>query len=296
MPGKLFQKILFIINEKSGDDDKNWESIIREYFAGKKLQTQLYTLPEDCDIKMIKKEINGFSPDLAVAVGGDGTVKLVAECLLNTNITLGILPAGSANGMAKELNIAEDEESAIKTLTEGKIRNIHLTKINDHFCIHLADVGFNAYLIKKFEIQKGRGMWGYFRAALKALFTHARMQLTLKVKGEEVIIDAAMIVIANATCYGSGALINPDGSLEDELFEVIAVKKISIQELFKMIVTHAPYDPEKTQVFQTNELTMHSSRRVHFQVDGEYLGKITEVKASIISKALTIIVPADATC
>jgi diacylglycerol kinase (ATP) len=291
MAGTNFQRIIFIINKKSGDEDTDWEQSIQSFFKNRQNKIHLYFLPDSCDLEILKKEIKDFAPQLAVAVGGDGTVKLVAESILDTDIVLGILPAGSANGMAKELNIDEDEEEALKTLLEGKVKKIHLTKINEHLCIHLADVGFNAYLIKKFEIQEGRGMWGYFKAALKVLFTHTKMHLTLKVKGKLVDINAAMIVIANATCYGSGALINPDGSLEDDLFEVIAVKKISLPELFKMAVTHAPYNREKTEVFHTDHLVMQTTGKVHFQVDGEYLGKVSSIKASILSKPLPIVVP-----
>ncbi len=60
-----------------------------------------------------------------------------------------------------------------------------------------------------------------------------------------ITVQAAMIVIANATRYGTGALINPNGSLEDALFEVIVVKKISLSQLFKMMVTHQPYNTLK---------------------------------------------------
>jgi diacylglycerol kinase family enzyme len=100
-----------------------------------------------------------------------------------------------------------------------------------------------------------------------------------------------MIVIANATKYGSGAIINPIGKLDDELFEVIVMKKISIGEMFKMIYSHEEYDSEKTEVFQTNELSIKSFRKVHFQIDGEYLGKVREVNAVIMPDCLEIVIP-----
>ncbi len=102
-----------------------------------------------------------------------------------------------------------------------------------------------------------------------------------------------MIVIANASKYGTNVVINPIGTLEDALFEVIAVKKISATEIFKMIFTHSYYDPNKTEIFQTDALIMRSANRVHFQVDGEYLGKVREVKAVLLPAALLIRVPAD---
>ena len=61
--------------------------------------------------------------------------------------------------------------------------------------------------------------------------------------------------------------------------------------MFKMIVSHEPYDLEKTEIFQTNDLLIKSFRKVHFQIDGEYLGKVKEIKATIMPDCLEIIVP-----
>jgi diacylglycerol kinase family enzyme len=102
-----------------------------------------------------------------------------------------------------------------------------------------------------------------------------------------------MVVIANATTYGTGVVINPNGDLSDDLFEVVIVKKISFGELFKMRFSHKPFHPRKTEVFQTSTLKISTTHHVHFQVDGEYLGKLYSVNAEIIPEAVTLIVPAD---
>ena len=284
-------KLLFIINPKSGNSKINWTAEIENYFANSINTIELYQLTQDCNIETIQEKIKSFSPQKVVAVGGDGTVKLVAECILNTTIQLGILPAGSANGLAKEFDISNIPTEALDVLLKGKTQKIHTVKVNDQLCIHLSDVGLNAYVVKEFEKQPVRGMWGYMMAALKVLWQNPLMNITMKIDGKITKVKAMMIVIANATKYGSGAVINPIGSLDDELFEVIVMKKISIQEMFKMVYSHKPYDSTKTEVFQTNELFIKSFRRVHFQIDGEYLGKVKEVKAVIMPDCLTMIVP-----
>jgi diacylglycerol kinase (ATP) len=284
-------KLLFIINKGSGKDDTDWKKLIQDYFEPSDHAVELFDLPDSCDPKDIQQKIDETKPDKVIAVGGDGTVKLAAECCLKSHISLGILPAGSANGMAKELGIPIDAKKAIEVLVHGINKKIHLTEVNGELCIHLADMGFNAFVIKKFDTYNARGMWGYVKAAWSVLRNHARMQVQIRVDGELKQKSAAMIVIANATKYGTGALINPDGSLEDELFEIIVVKKISFSEIFKMVVTHQPYDPQKTEVYQTNEVHITSKRKAHFQVDGEYLGKVNEVKATIVAAALEMIVP-----
>jgi diacylglycerol kinase (ATP) len=100
-----------------------------------------------------------------------------------------------------------------------------------------------------------------------------------------------MVVIANGTKYGTGVLINPEGSLDDDLFEVIIVKKISFSEILKMRFTHRPFHPKKTELIATRSLKINSRHHVHFQVDGEYLGKTKIINASIIPQALRMLMP-----
>ena len=102
-----------------------------------------------------------------------------------------------------------------------------------------------------------------------------------------------MVVIANAKKYGSGAVINPTGDLEDDVFEIIVIKKVSVIELFKMMISHSQFNPHKIEVYKTKKLHMNLPRRNHFQIDGEYMGKVTEIDANIIPNALKILVPKD---
>jgi YegS/Rv2252/BmrU family lipid kinase len=284
-------KVLFIINPKSGNNGTDWQRQIQDYFKFSNHCIKIYKLPDACNPEQIKQEIDGYQPQRVIAVGGDGTVKLVAQCLLHTHIPMGILPAGSANGMAKELNIPLNVTKAMDVAVNGGTKKIHLIKINEEICIHLSDIGFNAFVIKKFEAEHKRGMWSYIKAALKVLWNNRRMHVKIQTDKTWAKRSAAMVVIANATKYGTGALINPHGRLDDEVFEVIVVKKLSVKEVFKMVVTHTPYDKSKTEVFQTSSLQIQSRRRAHFQVDGEYLGKINHIKATILAHALEVIIP-----
>jgi YegS/Rv2252/BmrU family lipid kinase len=284
-------KLLFIINPNSGNKTINFHDSIKEYFKDYALELVLFDLPANCSSEEIKKKIKDEDPSKVIAVGGDGTVKLVAECLLQTNIPLGILPAGSANGMAKELSVSVNITDALDTIVNGVPKKIHLVQVNEELCIHLSDIGFNAYVVKTFEAFDKRGMWSYMKAAWKVLRRNPLMDVRIQIDDAFVQREAEMVVIANATKYGTGVLINPAGSLEDDLFEVIIVKQISLIEIFKMKFTHAPYHPKKTELLQTRDLKIKSKHKVHFQVDGEYLGKVNNVTASIVPDALHILVP-----
>ena len=288
------RKLLFVVNPGSGSNTTDWPLVIKDYFSSSHQTIDIFELTKNCNLETIKERIRLFAPHCVVAVGGDGTIKLVAECLLHKNIQLGILPAGSANGLAKELRIDADPIKALEVLVEGHIKKIHIININDHLCIHLSDIGLNAYMIKEFESQKVRGMWGYLRASLKVLWQNPRLDIEMQIDKKTLKLKAEMIVIANATKYGSGVVINPIGTLEDEWFEVIALKQITPYEIFKTIFLRKFQDSLKTEIFQTDSFIMRSRRKVHFQVDGEYLGKVKEVKATIIRDALEVIVPKEA--
>jgi diacylglycerol kinase family enzyme len=286
-------KLLFIVNRFSGSGATDWSLKINTYFQSLPHQFKIHQLTRECTVQSIKGLISQFLPKRVIAVGGDGTVKLVAECLMFSSVPLGIIPAGSANGLAKELRIPENPQLNLDVILAGFTKKIHLTNINDQVCIHLSDIGLNAYAMKKFSDQNKRGMWGYFIASFRVLLQNPTMDVRMEIDGKIITQRAEMIVIANATRYGSGAIINPVGKLDDDLFEVIVVKKVSVLEILKMIFSHTPFDPSKTEVFQTHDLLMSSTHKVHFQVDGEYCGKVNEVKATLIPDTIDVIIPAE---
>ncbi len=286
-------KLLFIINPRSGSNTTDWAMVINDYFKSSNHTIELFHLTKHCNVQTIKEKIKLVCPERVIAVGGDGTVALVAECLIELNIPLGILPAGSANGLAKELGISDNSTKTLDLLIKGHSKKIHVVKINDQLCIHLSDIGLNAHAMKKFKSQNRRGMWGYLKASLKVLWHNPIMDVEIKIDTKTVRVKAEMIVIANATKYGSGVVINPVGTMEDDLFEVIAIKKISLREIFKMTFFHSFFDADRVEIFQTKSLYMHSKKKVHFQVDGEYLGRVHEINATIIPGALQIIIPSD---
>ena len=282
-------KLLFIINPGSGNKSIDWSNEIDTFFAGQPHRVEKHLLTPACTVTGIKDKISQSKPDRVIAVGGDGTVKLVAECILHSTIVLGILPAGSANGLAKELGIPTDVQGALKHVLKYETQQIHLIQINNQLCVHLSDIGFNASVIKIFEASKQRGMWGYVKAAWRVLWRHSVMLATIKTDQDTIRREAAMIVIANATRYGSGAVINPAGRLDDDLFEIVIIRKVSFREIFKMMVTHQPYDKTKTELYQSQSLQINSRKKVHFQIDGEYMGKINKIDAVIIQKALYVV-------
>ncbi|MBB6502228.1 diacylglycerol/lipid kinase family protein [Pedobacter cryoconitis] len=283
-------KLLFIINPGSGNDNLDYKTVIADFFKSYDHLFEFYELQEDFSSAQVKTVIDSSKADRVIAVGGDGTLKLVANALKGTKTPIGIIPAGSANGMAKELGIPLQLNEALELTITGLPKEIHVISVNDELCIHLSDIGFNAYIVKKFDNLPQRGMWGYAKAACQALLSRYLMDVEFNI-GEEIIRSkAAMVVIANATSYGTGVKINPEGKLDDDVFEIILIKKYSFLEIFKIRFTNQPFNPKKIELFHTKNLQIKTRHKVHFQVDGEYIGKVNAVEAHLLPAAITVLV------
>ena len=284
--------ILFVINPISGGKHKkDHQETIKKFFAPLPHKIELFFLDDKNNAQGLQKHIDKLKPQIVVAVGGDGTVTMVAKIILGTEIILGIVPAGSANGMAKELNIVENTEEALKIIEAGRVRKADVIDINNLICLHLSDIGLNARLVKYFEEGNMRGKLGYAKVALKVLFNTRNIKLIIENNQQEIKREAFMVVLANASKYGTGAVINPSGDLYDGLFEVVIIRKLSIITLFKMWFFPRNLDPNKIEVIQAQSVRISTQRKVHFQVDGEYIGKVNRVFAKILPGKLNIIVP-----
>ena len=286
-------KFLFVINPISGGRRKQTlETSIHSFFKSLPHQVEFFLMDGKNDAASLDHWIKSWKPDRVIAVGGDGTVSLLAKQLMGTDVPMGILPAGSANGMAKELDINTSIEDALKIVVFGEVRRADVIKLNNkHYCLHLSDIGLNAQIIKHFEERNLRGFLGYGAALLKTLWRKEWMHVSIETKNREIKREALMVVIANATKYGTGAVINPGGNLYDGLFEVIVVKKLAISELIKMLFKAKRFNPKKVEVFHTKHVSIETRHKVHFQVDGEYLGKIRKLTADIEAAKLNLLLP-----
>lgn len=284
--------ILFVVNKVSGRKNTDWVKRIEEHFIGLPYVLQFFKMPLNNAADGLKASINAFKPQRVVAVGGDGTVTFVAKELIGKDIEMGILPAGSANGMARELGIAEDIKKALNIVMEGEVKEMDVIGLNDtEICLHLSDLGLNAQLVKHFDEGNTRGTLGYAMALVKTLYKKQRIKVTIQSKDKDVQRNAIMVIIANASKYGTGATINPLGNLYDGLFEVVIVTKIGIAEIFKMFTGFKRFNPQHIEVLSTRSAILETKHKAHFQIDGEYKGKVNKVYAKMLKGKLKLIVP-----
>ncbi|MGA0560684.1 diacylglycerol/lipid kinase family protein [Larkinella sp. VNQ87] len=294
MPEAKKLKFLFAINPISGGQDKTeWETGIQTFFETQPHSADLFLLDGKNDDNELPARIASVKPDRLVAVGGDGTIKFVAEHALNANLPLAILPAGSANGMAKELGIPTTLEESLAVVVQGVEKPIDLICINNtEHCLHLSDIGMNAQLVKYFEQGKMRGKLGYARGVLRVLMRRRLLQVRINTGREEVLRSAFMIVLANARMYGTGAIINPDGDVADGQFEVVVMRRLPFWEIVKMFFRFRPFDPKNIEIYSATSVHIVTKRKAYFQIDGEYRGKIREITAEIWPGKLRVVLPA----
>ncbi len=288
-------KILFVINPTSGGTTKEaWESGIAEYFRESPHSYEWYEMKGAGDVGTLQYWMAHWAPDRVVAVGGDGTLKFLAENLLHTGTPIAFLPAGSANGMAKELNIPKTIPEGLKLAVDGTPRKMDVVRINgEHISIHLADLGMNAQLVKYFEQSDGRGMWGYAREVLKVLRKKQRISMTLEIDGKRLEREAWMVVIANSRLYGTGIAINPDGSVHDGAFEIVLLKQLSFWEILKMTLRNRRFNKKKVEILTAKKARVVTKSPVYFQVDGEYICECAELECTIEPGAVDMVMAAD---
>ncbi len=275
-----------------GRDKSDWEAGIRQFFADLPHAVHVLELNGKTDDELVRQHIALHQPDRVVAVGGDGTIKCVGTQLLGTDTVLGILPAGSANGLARELGIPPDIEASLNVLINGTPKPVDVISINEgDICLHLGDIGLNARVVKHYQANNWRGMFGYLRAVIKALQTRQLLRVEINL-GETCVSRAAlMVVLANARMYGTGAVINPDGDMSDGQFEVVIFRRLAIWEILKLFWRYRPFDPRSIEIYPATSISVETRRKAYFQIDGEYRGRINQLKAAIKPGALTILVP-----
>lgn len=249
---------------------KVWET------TGKDDQQQILSLVEENPV------------DAILVGGGDGTVKMVAEVVLDLDQRVGIIPLGSANGLATSLEIAGLEES-IDAVLHGEEIEMDVIRINGGLSLHLSDFGFNASLIRKFEDGGERGMLSYFKSSLAQLFEVQPYRFEIILSGRTETVVAKMLVIANGNKYGTGALINPQGVIDDGLFEIIALNPKGFEDMVRISVALFRgnlHEMESVKIRQASRAEIKNPDGADFQMDGELLGKVDKVVVEVAEKPI----------
>ncbi|MEO5911702.1 MAG: diacylglycerol kinase family protein [Pelobium sp.] len=287
------KKVLFVINHKAGKNGAiNLNSAISNHAQKYSYDFDIHFM-EDNPSFGIEQKIKKHQPDIIAALGGDGTVSLIASLIQFSPISLLIVPFGSANGMAKELQIPDNIIACLDLIINGQEVKIDLLKVNDSICVHLSDVGLNARIVKRFQLDNKRGLLIYGKHLFFEAFFLKRKQFQIFYNDQIKKVKAVSLTFANATKYGTGAVINPDGILNDGYFEICIVRPFPNYHIFKIAyqmfrgtLKYSNY----FDVLKCTEATIKCSKRTLLQVDGEVLNRVNEIRLVCLPKALSVII------
>lgn len=288
-------KILFVINPVAGGTDHtdNIERL-RELTAGYGFSAEWLLTNGKDDEQNLRRSIRAFTPDRVIAGGGDGTLRMVAQHLIDSHLPMGILPLGSANGLATALEIPNDPVAALeKIYASTTVRNMDMLRFNDeHFCIHVADIGVNALIVKKYQESDERGMIGYAKNLLSSIQESPPLKIIVRTPDGITTKEGYMMAFANAHKYGTGVHIS-EGSVSDGKFEICNVEKIALDSAIKAGLTILNVFIDKnmfSDVITCTEAEVEIDQPIHFQIDGEYMGMTDHIRIQIVPSCIKLLV------
>jgi len=168
------------------------------------------------DIIRFARQAVAEHAEVVVAAGGDGTVSTVASVLAGTQITLGVLPAGTLNHFAKDLHIPLDLNGALQTIRKGRIVEIDVSEVNGRVFINNSSLGLYPIIVREREYRQrmGHGKWPAFAwAALLAFRRYPFLSLRLEVDGTELLRSTPFVFVGNNIYHIEGLDIGSRSSL-----------------------------------------------------------------------------------
>ncbi|PVW13062.1 diacylglycerol/lipid kinase family protein [Marixanthomonas spongiae] len=290
---KGIKDILTVVNPISGNISK--ENIITEIIDHCNTDQYALTIYETTgkdDISSIKQLIDENNIERVLVVGGDGTIKMVAEAVEGLQVSVGIIPAGSANGLAVNFNIPNNRAKQLKIALGNHTIKADKLLVNDHICFHMADMGINAELVKNYEASNIRGKLGYVLQSIPTLLnSEYPFTFQIEINNETFEKTGIMLAIANANKFGTGATVNPKGKINDGKFELLVFKELNIPEIINTIYDQADIESGFAEAFSTTAATISSVEPVPLQVDGEFLEYTKKATVTLCKEKLTVAVP-----
>jgi len=288
------KKFLLIINPIAGGNDKaELVAATKEFAKNEDIELIEYETTGEDDETKIRELYNQHKPERMLVAGGDGTIKIAAEAVEHHDVIIGVLPAGSANGLSVDLQLPNDLQENLQIAFHNDYMEMDMVCINGKKSLHLSDIGANADLIKNYEGGTIRGKLGY---ALQAINTLTDMkepfQATIVANDKTLQTEARMIVIANTQKYGTGVTINPIGIMDDGKFEIVILKNLDLLLVGKIMAGNMPLeDTDAIEIISTDAALITTSVPVSFQIDGEFCGEEDRLEIMILPKQMRVAVP-----
>jgi diacylglycerol kinase (ATP) len=230
---------------------------------------------------------------VVVAWGGDGTINEVARALVGTRCALGIVRAGSGNGLARELGIPKVPERALAAALTGREHAIDTGEIDGRLFLNVAGIGFDATMAVHFNAlgTERRGPARYTAAVVRHVFRYRAADYEVELDGRRHSSRSLLLAIANLPQYGSNAVIAPQAVPFDGRLDLVsiadrgALSRVGlVPRLFDRSIQKAPGITCDTAV----RLVITSSSPMAFHVDGEPFEGGTRIEARVLPGSLRV--------
>lgn len=287
-------KILFIVNPISGGKEKS--SLVDEITS--------FCQDHDMDFEVTYTQGKGHAATLAketdaetvVAVGGDGTINDVASAIINSGKTMGIIPVGSGNGLARHLGVTR--RNALQTLCEGTVINADCGEMNGHVFCCTCGTGLDAQIGARFAKKSRRGFLSYVESSVETWNHFKPEAYEVEIDGEKMNVEATMITIGNANQWGNNAYITPQASITDGMLDIAIVSDLNLLEMplfLDFLMTKRLHRSHFVQYHKGKHIciTRRQAEDVHYDGEPDMLGEKLDIK--IHEGGLRLIVPASKT-
>lgn len=288
--------IHFIINPISGSGKHNLSaSYIINQFPKEKYKIQVdYTKQKKHALELTKTAI-AKKPDYIIACGGDGTINEIASCLVGTSIKLGIIPVGSGNGLASNLNIPGDFDKAIAIIKKGHSTAMDVGQLNHKYFFSNMGIGIDALIIKKYERDGKRTLPAYIKASLSAGLQFKPQKTFISFNNQIIETAPLMLFISNSNEMGYNMSLTPKASLQDGLLDMVVIPELSFFEksiLGYNVIRNSIEKFKKAKHYLVKEIQIEMPSKIFIdaQIDGEqYNLKTNKLKVTILPAALHVL-------
>lgn len=287
--------MLFIINPISGTrSKKSIPRLIEKYIDKSRFEYSIAFTEYASHAAELSAKAVHEKTDIIVASGGDGTVNEIIPSLIHSSSSLYVLPTGSGNGLARELNISLNVEKAIQQFNTAQESAIDAGMANDRHFISVAGLAFEAAVVQNFETIKQRGFWAYAWAILKIYFDFSSVPMIISMDDNELKEDCFMFTVSNSGQYGYGIKPSISSNMADGILDILVVKKFPKWHAIYMIpllLLGMPTRSKFVKIYFSSKVNVNLLNPSVLQVDGEMVEETNSVNFTLKHKAIKILRP-----
>lgn len=291
------KRVLFIVNPASGPQNETadeFAALVSAHIDSTVIDYQIAVTQYALHATELSKKAVEQNMDIVVAVGGDGTVNEVASSLIGSHTALGIIPAGSGNGLAHHLKIPFNLPEAITTINTGRLLLMDTVSVNDIPFLSIAGIGFDALVADKFAGNSTRGLMSYLNIVSSEYISYQPLDYEISIDGNKDTYKALFISFANSDQFGYNTSIAPEARVDDGLMDVCIVSKIplySIPFVAPMLLVRQVHRTPFVDIIKASEVVVHTSDELIVNIDGEPVTMKGPLRFSLIPHSLKVVIP-----